>query len=170
MVGRVSEGRVGVGASRVWANRRSTRGARRLTRNKSLARAGGGFLELRKSSAPGGPGRGIRGASRDSHLRIEVLDAEILERGRLGSGGGLGDRARGLGACARGRNSNIVRCWLERRGACKLDGGRGARARGRRSRRGSRQRRARISPRHRDERASRDGRTHATGVGRIPRP
>ena len=40
--------------------------------------------------------------------------------------GGSGDRARGLGTCARGENPNIVRCWLERRGACKLDGGRGA--------------------------------------------
>ena len=142
----------------------------RRRRNESLARAGGGFLALRKSSGPAGSGRGIRGASRDSHLRVEILDAEILERGRPGSGGGLGDRARGLGACARGRNSNVVRCWLERRGACKLDGGEarglggdGADAGVAKDARGSRRD-------TRDERASRDGRTHATGVGRITRP
>lgn len=50
---------------------------------------------------------GTRGASRDSHLRVELLDAEILERGRPGAGGGLGDRARGLGACA---EIQTVRC------------------------------------------------------------
>lgn len=118
----------------------------RRRRNESLARAGGGFLALRKSSGPAGSGRGIRGASRDSHLRVEILDAEILERGRPGSGGGLGDRARGLGACARGGIQTSDVGWKDVALATRRR--RGARARGRRSRRGSRERRARISPRH----------------------
>lgn len=123
------------------------RGARRRrNNNKSLARAGGGFLALRKSSGPAGSGRGIRGASRGSHLRVEILDAEILERGRPGSGGGLGDRARGLGACARGGIQTSDVDWKDVALATRRR--RGARARGRRSRRGSRERRARISPRH----------------------
>ena len=73
----------------------------------SARRVGGGFETVVKKRLDVGAALGTRGASRDSHLRVELLDAEILERGRPGAGGGLGDRARGLGACAK---IQTVRC------------------------------------------------------------
>ena len=74
-------------------------------------RVGGGFTTVVKKRLDVGAVPGTRGASRDSHLRVELLDAEILERGRPGAGGGLGDRARGLGACAK---IQTVRCDVEK--------------------------------------------------------
>lgn len=77
----------------------------------SARRVGGGFTTVVKKRLDVGAVPGTRGASRDSHLRVELLDAEILERRRPGAGGGLGDRARGLGACAK---IQTVRCDVEK--------------------------------------------------------
>ena len=83
------------------------RGDGREKKSVGARRVGGGFTTVVKKRLDVGAVPGTRGASRDSHLRVELLDAEILERGRPGAGGGLGDRARGLGACAK---IQTVRC------------------------------------------------------------
>lgn len=147
-MGHVSEGRVGVGANRVGAKRRSTRGARlRRQRNKSLARWRRISRAAKKLGA-GGPG--TRDSGRIARFSPPGRGPRRRDPGKGPSWIRWGARrpregARGLRTREefKRRQMLVGKTWrLQTRRR------RGARARGRRSRRGSRQRRARISPRH----------------------